>query len=181
MLFLGGVSTWQRNTFKIRRWGFVRGFNYIHLYLAVTQGNWINFLGPILGYAKIHRWSRCINIVACFATYETGVLISCFCMLLILTETVDEDGTSSTDSGEEKAGKRKRTVRPPVHLTPEQSNLTLDYIKTRPYLWNSRLGEFKKMKDEREEAWIELAKKLGISCEYHFFRFIIVSDGDTPT
>ena len=160
------------------------GGNYIHLYLPVTQGNWIKFSseGSFNTYANIHRWSRCINIVACFATDETGVLISFFCMFLILTETgtVDEDG-SSTDSDDETGPARKRTAREPVQLTPEQLRFALGYVKVRPYLWWSRRGDYKKMKDERKEAWTELAKKLSLSCEYHFFLFIIVSDGDIPT
>ena len=45
-----------------------------------------------------HKWSKCINIIPCFATDETGVLISFFCMFLILTDTTatgEEGGKSS--------------------------------------------------------------------------------------
>ena len=41
--------------------------------------------------------------------------------------------------------------------------------------------DFKAMKAEREQGWIELGKKLSLSREYHFFLFIIVSTGDVHT
>ena len=107
-------------------------------------------------------------------------------MFLILTETAtgEEGGDSDQKQPEtepEAARGEPKAARKDVNLTDDQSNTAIDYLQERPFMWYTRPGEYKVMKKERDLAWKDLAKILGLSCEYHFFLFIIVSDGDVPT
>ena len=76
----------------------------------------------------------------------------------------------------EEGGKKSTAT-----LNQHDSFTALGYLKDRPYMWYCGTAAYRLGKADRERGWIELGRKLGISREYHFFLFIIVSTRDVHT
>ena len=86
--------------------------------------------------------------------------------------TGEEGGKSSADSEQPVAARESVTLNEANSLT------ALGYLKERPFMWWCGTAAYRLGKADREQGWIELGSRLGLSCEYHFFLFIIVSTGD---